>query len=242
MRAKAEGRWRAPRWTARKSAAGAGFREHGASPCTDVTGFVSVISWRCARAPAWRPCSISTRYPSYGAEECLKLGITSSLQPANGLPRAANQEEISGNPRYPLIYDPVTAGGLLAAVDKDKAEACVAAARGQVPDHVRHRGCRASSSGGERAGQVVCRTPRIGSRRRRGDSLVQPVTSRTATPGVRLALQVRRLEGDEGREGIPQSSQRRRAGNTITIDRIGSSTGVLLLSSTFSSFAVCARR
>ena len=37
---------------------------------------------------------------------------------------------ISGNPRYPLIYDPQTAGGLLAAVDKDKAEACVAALRG----------------------------------------------------------------------------------------------------------------
>ena len=37
----------------------------------------------------------------------------------------ANQDEMSGNPRYPLIYDPQTAGGLLAAVDKDKVDACI---------------------------------------------------------------------------------------------------------------------
>jgi selenide,water dikinase len=32
---------------------------------------------------------------------------------------------MSINPRYPLIYDPQTAGGLLAAVDKDKVDACI---------------------------------------------------------------------------------------------------------------------
>ena len=60
-----------------------------------------------------------------GAEECVKLGITSPLQPANvRLSRAAaNQDEIAENPRYPLIYDPQTAGGLLAAVDEDKVDA-----------------------------------------------------------------------------------------------------------------------
>jgi selenide,water dikinase len=64
-----------------------------------------------------------------GAEECLRLGITSSLQPANvRLSRAvANQEEMASNPQYPLIYDPQTAGGLLAAVDADRVEACIEA-------------------------------------------------------------------------------------------------------------------
>jgi len=55
---------------------------------------------------------------------CLALGITSSLQPSNlRLSRAvANQDAISVNPRYPLIYDPQTAGGLLAAVPRENAE------------------------------------------------------------------------------------------------------------------------
>ena len=63
-----------------------------------------------------------------GAEDTARAGILSSLQPQNvRLRRAvANLEEAGKDPRYPLIFDPQTAGGLLASVPADRADACVA--------------------------------------------------------------------------------------------------------------------
>ena len=62
-----------------------------------------------------------------GAVDTAKLGILSSLQPQNvRLRRAvANLEEAGRDPRYPLIYDPQTAGGLLAGVPNATADDCV---------------------------------------------------------------------------------------------------------------------
>ncbi|MBP9727624.1 MAG: bifunctional NADH dehydrogenase FAD-containing subunit/selenide, water dikinase SelD, partial [Gammaproteobacteria bacterium] len=56
-------------------------------------------------------------------------GITSSLQAANVRLRRAlsNQEAFVTHPRYPLIFDPQTAGGLLASVPATQAESCLAA-------------------------------------------------------------------------------------------------------------------
>jgi len=64
-----------------------------------------------------------------GAADTVKAGIVSSLQPQNvRLRRAvANLEEAGKDPRYPLIFDPQTAGGLLAGVPADRAEDCVKA-------------------------------------------------------------------------------------------------------------------
>jgi selenide,water dikinase len=66
-----------------------------------------------------------------GAEETSAAGILSSLQPANVRLRRAlrNQQEAVNHPRYALIFDPQTAGGLLAGVPADRAEACLAALR-----------------------------------------------------------------------------------------------------------------
>ena len=62
-----------------------------------------------------------------GAIDTVKDGILSSLQPQNVRLRRAisNIEEAGKDPRYPLLFDPQTAGGLLASVPKDKAAACV---------------------------------------------------------------------------------------------------------------------
>jgi len=66
-----------------------------------------------------------------GAEETIAAGILSSLQPANVRLRRAlrNQEAAAGHPRYPLLFDPQTAGGLLASVPAARAQACVIALR-----------------------------------------------------------------------------------------------------------------
>lgn len=64
-----------------------------------------------------------------GAEECVAAGIVSSLQSANVRLRRAlyNQEAMVKHPRYPLIFDPQTAGGLLASVPAKRINACIAA-------------------------------------------------------------------------------------------------------------------
>ena len=66
-----------------------------------------------------------------GAEETAHAGILSSLQPANvRLKRALrNQAQMIDHPRYPLIFDPQTAGGLLASVPGPRAPACLSALR-----------------------------------------------------------------------------------------------------------------
>jgi len=64
-----------------------------------------------------------------GAVDCVRAGIVSSLQPANVRLRRAlrNAEEFVNDPRYPLLFDPQTAGGLLASVPATQAVACVQA-------------------------------------------------------------------------------------------------------------------
>ena len=66
-----------------------------------------------------------------GAAETVRAGIFSSLQPANlRLKRAVSNEAAAlAHPTYPLLFDPQTAGGLLAAVPSEQAEACVRALR-----------------------------------------------------------------------------------------------------------------
>ncbi len=63
-----------------------------------------------------------------GAAEMAAAGILSSLQPANVRLRRAlrNQSDAIDHPNYPLLFDPQTAGGLLASVPPDQVDACVA--------------------------------------------------------------------------------------------------------------------
>ena len=58
-------------------------------------------------------------------------GYGSSLQSASVRLRRAvrNQEAMVAHPRYPLIFDPQTAGGLLASVPAERAQDCVTALR-----------------------------------------------------------------------------------------------------------------
>ena len=63
-----------------------------------------------------------------GALETSAAGLLSSLHPHNvRLRRAvANVDVAATNSRYPLLFDPQTAGGLLARVPASEVAACVA--------------------------------------------------------------------------------------------------------------------
>lgn len=105
-------------------------RRYGVVACTDVTGFGLlghlVEMTRPSGVDAELDLSAIPILP--GAEETAAAGILSSLQPANIRLRRGirDQSEWVKHPRYPLIFDPQTAGGLLAGVPADKAGACVA--------------------------------------------------------------------------------------------------------------------
>jgi selenide,water dikinase len=62
-----------------------------------------------------------------GARETVAAGIFSSLHPQNVRLRRAvrHPEAVVSSPLYPLLFDPQTAGGLLASVPADCAEACL---------------------------------------------------------------------------------------------------------------------
>ena len=104
-------------------------RRFGATACTDLTGF-GLLGHLVEMT---RPSGVdATLYLSSlpildGAEETVAAGILSSLQPANvRLRRAIRDAKVTvNNPRYPLIFDPQTAGGLLASIPANQADACV---------------------------------------------------------------------------------------------------------------------
>jgi len=104
-------------------------RSFGSKACTDVTGFGLlghlVEMTRPSGVDAELDLSAIPILP--GAEETAAAGILSSLQPANIRLRRGirDQEKWVKHPRYALIFDPQTAGGLLASVSADKAEDCV---------------------------------------------------------------------------------------------------------------------
>ncbi len=104
-------------------------RKYGSKACTDVTGFGLlghlVEMTRPSGVDAELDLSAIPILP--GAEETAAAGILSSLQPANIRLRRGiqDQEKWIKHPRYPLIFDPQTAGGLLASVPADVADDCV---------------------------------------------------------------------------------------------------------------------
>ncbi|WP_374666234.1 selenide, water dikinase SelD [Ramlibacter sp.] len=102
---------------------------HGATACTDLTGF-GLLGHLVEMT---RPSEVDARIDLHalpllpGAQECVEQGILSSLQPANVRLRRAlrNQADYVNHPRYPLLFDPQTAGGLLASVPADRVADCL---------------------------------------------------------------------------------------------------------------------
>ncbi len=133
MRLKAKGRWvegaLASMLQSNREAADC-LHGHGATACTDVTGFGLLGHLVEMTKPS--EVDVEIEFDSLpalaGAEETIALGVFSSLQPENVRLRRAirDLETVSRHPRYALIFDPQTAGGLLASVPSDRADACLA--------------------------------------------------------------------------------------------------------------------
>jgi selenide, water dikinase len=115
--------------------AAACLREYGASACTDLTGF-GLLGHLVEMT---RPSGVDVELTLgalpllAGAEETVAAGILSSLQPANVRLRRAIRDQPAWveHPRYPLLFDPQTAGGLLASVPADRAANCLDALHAQ---------------------------------------------------------------------------------------------------------------
>ena len=133
MRQQAKGRWidgAIASMLQSNYAAALCLREFDASACTDVTGFGLlghlVEMTRAAGVDAHVDMAAVPLLD--GATETVAAGILSSLQPQNlRLRRAVRDlESAARHPQYPLLFDPQTAGGLLAGVPAERAQACVA--------------------------------------------------------------------------------------------------------------------
>jgi selenide, water dikinase len=114
-------------------------REFGVTAATDLTGFGLLGHLVEMTKPSGVDAELHLlSLPVMdGAEEMVAAGIVSSLQPANVRLRRAlsNQESMVNHPRYPLIFDPQTAGGLLASISADKLDDCLKALRALGYEH-----------------------------------------------------------------------------------------------------------
>ena len=132
MRHKARGAWIGAALEMMQQSNRAGalcLHRRGASACTDVTGFgllghlVEMV--RASGVDVELDLRAIPSLP--GALDTLAAGITSSLQPQNlRLRRAVRDlDGAADDPRWPLLFDPQTAGGLLASVPDGESQACV---------------------------------------------------------------------------------------------------------------------
>jgi selenide,water dikinase len=106
------------------------FRTHQATACTDITGFGLaghlLEMLRASQVSVELDLRDLPTLP--GARETVAQGILSSLQAQNlvAAGEIANSTAYSQHPDYPLLFDPQTAGGLLAAVPAAQAKSCLA--------------------------------------------------------------------------------------------------------------------
>jgi selenide, water dikinase len=136
MRAKAKARWvmaAIAHMTQSNATAARILRAHGATAATDVTGFglLGHLVEMVKAGEVDATVSLSRVPLLEGLRETVAAGIFSSLQPQNVRLRRAirNLDEAAAQPLYPVLFDPQTAGGLLASVPSERAQACVAALR-----------------------------------------------------------------------------------------------------------------
>jgi selenide, water dikinase len=115
------------------AAASACLAEHGATACTDVTGFGLLGHLLEMLSASGLDAQLDPeRIPALdGALSLLESGLTSSMHTGNlGALTALSSDEIARHPTVAdLLLDPQTAGGLLAGVPAERAGFCLAELR-----------------------------------------------------------------------------------------------------------------
>jgi len=104
-------------------------RQFSATACTDVTGFgLAGHLFEMARASEVMVEIMLDSLPLYpGVLELSASGFESSLKPQNSRIRHTilDRDGLASNPIYPILFDPQTAGGLLASVPAEKVDDCL---------------------------------------------------------------------------------------------------------------------
>jgi len=132
MRGKAEGQWieqAVATMLQSNQAAATIFAKHGATACTDVTGFglAGHLVEMLEASNAAATIDLTALAALDGALDLLQDGIASTLQPQNQTAERhiTDAESYKSNSRFALLFDPQTAGGLLAGVSADQATVCL---------------------------------------------------------------------------------------------------------------------
>ena len=132
MRRKAKGRWIAQAIQTMlhsNQQAAHCLQKYQATSCTDVTGFglVGHLVEMTRASDVDAEIFIQQLPVLDGARDTVEAGILSSLQPQNIRLRRAiqNIDQASKHADYPLLFDPQTAGGLLAGVPAENEQACL---------------------------------------------------------------------------------------------------------------------
>ena len=110
-------------------AAGNLLGSHGASACTDVTGFglVGHLLEMLRGSSLGAVINMSALPALDGTLQTLSAELVSTLQPKNERfsQQIENTDEVRQNPMFQLLFDPQTSGGLLASISADKAQRCL---------------------------------------------------------------------------------------------------------------------
>jgi len=133
MRQKAKGRWidaALQSMLLSNQAAGFCMHRHGATACTDVTGFglLGHLVEMTRSSGKSVEVDLDALPVMNGALEMIACGIFSSLQDQNVRLRRAIKDpgNLRKHKHFPLLFDPQTSGGLLAAIPAANAGVCLA--------------------------------------------------------------------------------------------------------------------
>jgi selenide,water dikinase len=134
MRHQAKGRWidrAVESMLLSNQAAAQVFLDHGATACTDITGFglLGHLVEMIQASGVAVELELEAIPILDGAIETIGKGIVSSLQPQNlrSSRLIRNLSQVQNHPHYPLLFDPQTSGGLLASIPAEQSANCLAA-------------------------------------------------------------------------------------------------------------------